>query len=109
MKVFSVIAKILAVLSAVIGAIYVLATYGDKIVAWCKDIMARLPECTFCDEDDEDIEVEIEVDEASEVEEPVVEEPEVEELVEEVAAEEVVEEVAEAADAVVADDADFEA
>jgi hypothetical protein len=104
MKVFSVIAKILAVLSAVIGAIYVLATYGDKIVAWCKDVMARLPECTFCDDDDEDIEVEIEIDE-----EPVVEEPEVEELVEEVPAVEVIEEVVEAADAVVADDADFEA
>lgn len=107
MKVFSVIAKIIAALAAAIGAIYVLATYGDKIVAWCKDVMASLPECSFCD-DDEDVEVEVEV----------VEEPEVVEVVEEVVAEEVpveevieevVEEVAEAVDAVVADDADFEA
>jgi hypothetical protein len=56
-------------------------------------------------DDDEDIEVEIEIDEEPVVEVPVVEEPEIEELVEEVAAEE----VAEAVDAVVADDADFEA
>jgi hypothetical protein len=100
MKAFSIIAKIIAALAAAIGAIYVLATYGDKIVAWCKNVIDSLPECSFCDDDDEDIEVEIEIDE-----EPVVEEPEIEELVEEVAAEE----VAEAVDAVVADDADFEA
>lgn len=103
MKIFSVIAKILAVLSAVIGAIYVLATYGDKIVAWCKDVMARLPECTFCDEDDDEVEVEIEIDEEPEVEE-VVEVAPVEEVIEEA-----VEEVVEAVDAVVADEADFEA
>lgn len=55
MKVFSVIAKIIAVLSAVIGAVYVLATYGDKIVAWCKNLIDSLPECSFCDDDDDDI------------------------------------------------------
>jgi hypothetical protein len=105
MKAFSIIAKIIAALAAAIGAIYVLATYGDKIVAWCKNVIDSLPECSFCDDDDEDIEVEIEIDEEPVVEESVVEEPEIEELVEEVAAEE----VAEAVDAVVADDADFEA
>lgn len=105
MKVFSVITKIIAALAAAIGAIYVLATYGDKIVAWCKNVMESMPECSFCDDDDDDVEVEIEIDE----------EPVVEELVEEVAAEdapieEVIEEaVEEVADAIVADDADFEA
>ena len=39
MKVFSVIAKILVALAAIAGAVYVAATYGDKIVAWAKKLM----------------------------------------------------------------------
>lgn len=42
MKVFGIIVKIAVALAAVAGLVYVAATYGDKIVAWCKDIMARL-------------------------------------------------------------------
>ena len=30
------ILKILAVLAAIAGIVYVIATYGDKIVAWAK-------------------------------------------------------------------------
>ena len=37
--------KLLAALAAVAGAIYVIATYGEQIVAWCKKVMAMLPEC----------------------------------------------------------------
>ena len=44
MKFVSAIFKILAALAFVAGAIYLLATYGDKIVAWCKKILA----CECC-------------------------------------------------------------
>ena len=39
MKVFSIIAKLFAVLATAVGAIVLLATYGEKIVAWCKKTM----------------------------------------------------------------------
>ena len=48
MKIFSTIVKIAAALAAVIGAIYVVANYGDKIVAWAKGVYAKLSECC-CD------------------------------------------------------------
>ena len=37
--------KLLAALAAVAGAVYVIATYGEQIVAWCKKVMAMLPKC----------------------------------------------------------------
>ena len=43
MKVFTAVVKILAALAAVAGAVYVIATYGDKIVAWAKNLMAKCP------------------------------------------------------------------
>lgn len=45
MKAFKTVAKIFVALAAVAGAVYVVATYGDKIVAWCKDMLNRLPCC----------------------------------------------------------------
>ena len=109
MKAFAVIAKILAALATVIGAIYLLATYGDKIVEWCKNLMASLPEISCFDPDEDEDEDEDEDDEPEVVE--VVEEPAeeatVEEIVEDVI-EDVVETAEEVADAVVADEADFE-
>lgn len=45
MKVFRGIMKVLAALAAVAGAIYVLATYGEKIVAWCKKILDKVNDC----------------------------------------------------------------
>lgn len=45
MKAFNTIVKILAALAAVAGAVYVVATYGDKIVAWAKKLWATLPQC----------------------------------------------------------------
>ena len=37
--------KVLTALAAIAGAVYVIATYGDKIVAWAKKIMAACPCC----------------------------------------------------------------
>lgn len=45
MKVLSAVVKITVALAAVAGAVYVLATYGDKIVAWAKRMLGCL-ECT---------------------------------------------------------------
>ena len=41
MKVFGKILKVLAALAAVVGAIYLLATYGEKICAWARMILDR--------------------------------------------------------------------
>ena len=93
MKAFTIVMKILAAAAAVVGAVYVAATYGDKIVAWAKKL---LPACPACEETEE---APAEVEAAEEVAEeaPVVEE-------------EVVEEEAPAVEeeAPVADEADFE-
>ena len=44
--------KLLAALATVAGAIYLIATYGEQIVAWCRKVMSMLPQrdcgCT-CD------------------------------------------------------------
>ena len=39
MKVFGIIMKIVIALAAVAGAVYIAATYGDKIVAWAKKLL----------------------------------------------------------------------
>ena len=93
MKAFTIIMKILAAAAAVVGAIYVAATYGDKIVAWAKKMLG----CPACEETEEAPVAE----EAVEEEAPVVEEA-VEEVVEEETAPAAQEE------APVADEADFE-
>ena len=38
--------KVLTALAAVAGTVYVIATYGDKIVAWAKKILAKFPSCS---------------------------------------------------------------
>lgn len=90
MKTASIIAKILAALAAIAGVVYVIATYGDKIVAWAKNLLKR-DECCECECEDCDCE------ECCD---------ECEEIAEEVAEEEAVEAAEE--EAVVASDADFE-
>ena len=97
MKAAKVIAKILVALAAVAGAVYVIATYGNQIVAWCKKVLASLP-CPCC-------KGEVVEEAAEEAAEETVEEAveEAVEAVEEVPAEEP------AAEAVEAEDADFEA
>ena len=102
MKAMNTIIKLLTALATIAGIVYIVATYGEQIVAWCKKMLASMPKCPACEEEAE-VEVDITVEEdAAEA---------AEEAAEEVAAEEVpVEEAAEAAaeDAEpVADDADF--
>lgn len=48
MKLAKTITKILVALAAVAGAVYVVATYGDKIVAWAKKVLASLHCCDCC-------------------------------------------------------------
>lgn len=82
--------KVLTALAAVAGIVYIIATFGDKIVAWAKKL---LPSCQP--------EVEVEV---------VTEEAPAEEAEEEVLAEETpVEEVIVEETTPVAEDTDFEA
>ena len=91
MKLFSAVLKILAALAAVAGVVYVVATYGDKIVAWAKNLLAKFSCCTCeectcpCEDDCDDCKCEGDCDNCTCGEEV----EEVEEVVEEVAAEEV--------------------
>ncbi|MGN0999259.1 MAG: hypothetical protein ACI4PO_06880 [Faecousia sp.] len=97
MKVLSAVVKITVALAAVAGAVYVLATYGDKIVAWAKRMLGCL-ECAPAEDDP--------AEEADAV--PCCEEPAPAEApapVEEPAAEEP---VSEPSSDVVAKDTDFE-
>ena len=77
MKAVNTIIKILTALAAVAGVIYIVATYGEQIVAWCKKTLESFPKCPFCEADEEEI-----VEEAAEAEEaePVAEEIPVEEV-----------------------------
>lgn len=49
MKIFSTIMKIVVALAAVAGAIYVVATYGEKITAWAKNLLNSCKCCCDCD------------------------------------------------------------
>ena len=50
MDTFKAIVKILTALAAIAGLIYVIATYGDKIVAWAKKLLAQCPcKCNVAD------------------------------------------------------------
>ncbi|MDO5401139.1 MAG: hypothetical protein Q4F17_09185 [Eubacteriales bacterium] len=49
MKTLNTIVKIITALAAVAGVVYVVATYGDRIVAWAKRLMESLPKCPACD------------------------------------------------------------
>lgn len=91
--------KLLAALATIAGAVYVIATYGDKIVEFAKKIWAAMPKCPNCEET-EAVAEEPAVEEAAE-EAPVVEEAPAAE--EEPVAEEVVVEETEP----VAEEADF--
>lgn len=105
MKSVNTIVKILTALAAVAGAIYLIATYGDKIVAWAKKMLASCPcKCNVEDCADCECECECACEEAAE-EAPAEEAPAAEEAVEEAPIEEVVIEETEP----VADEADFEA
>ena len=67
--------KILTALAAIVGAVYVVATYGDKIVQWAKNLLAS---CPFCNNECEVVEEDFVTEEAP-AEEPAAEEVPVEE------------------------------
>ena len=98
------VVKLLTALATIAGIVYVVATYGDKIVEWAKKIWAAMPKCPNCEEAEpvaEEAAVEeVPAEEAPVEEAPVEEAPAAEE--EPVAEEVVVEETAP-----VAEEADF--
>lgn len=50
MKAAKTIAKIVVALAAVAGVVYVIATYGERIVAWARKLLNRAEcDCCFCD------------------------------------------------------------
>ena len=93
--------KILTALATIAGAVYIIATYGEQIVAWAKKVWNMLPKCPCCEEvvDTEIAEEEAPV-EAEAAEEAVAEEVPVEEA----AAEEVPEVIVTETDSVAAEE-----
>ena len=101
------IAKILTALAAIAGVVYIVATYGEQIVAWAKKIMNSLPQCPSCEEA-EIVEEFVEETAPEAAEEAVAEEAAAEEVpVEETPAEEPAPEVVVAEHEPVAEEADF--
>ncbi len=105
MNAFKTVVKILTALAAVAGVIYIIATYGDKIVAWAKKMLEQCPckckveDCGECEcKCGGECECECEC-EAAPVEEAA--------PAEEAPAEEVVEEIVVEEGEPVADEADF--
>ena len=53
MKSFSSILKIIAVLAAIVGIVYVAAVYGERIVAWARSVLKKFRgEKFYCYDDD---------------------------------------------------------
>lgn len=75
MKTLNTIVKIATALAAVAGAVYVVATYGDQIVAWAKRLMESFPKCPNCNCDCTCAAEDAEFDEAPVEEVPVEEAP----------------------------------
>lgn len=101
MKTFALVAKILAALAAAAGVVFIVATYGDKIVAWCKEMLAKCPCANPVEAEPvaEEVVAEEAVAEEVAAEEPVAEEVVVEEApVEAPAAEEPIAEEADFAE-----------
>ena len=79
--------KILTAIATLAGAIYIIATYGEQIVAWAKKMLNSLPKCPAAEEAETVVEfaeeaVEEAAEEVEEVAEPA-EEPAPEVVVEE--------------------------
>ena len=103
MKAMNTIIKILTALAAVAGVVYIIATYGEQIVAWCKKTLASLPKCPACEEAEPEF-VEDVFEDAAEV---TTEEAPAEEVAVEVPAEEPAPEVVVAENEPVAAEEDF--
>ena len=86
-------AKIMAAVAAIAGAGYLIATYGDKIVAWAKKILGCTcccdEECECCENGECTCEEDCECCECEEAAEEARAEEAAEEVVEEAPAEEV--------------------
>ena len=54
MKTLKVIGKIVVALAAIAGIVYVVATYGDRMVAWARKTLTRYKDCDTCDCDCDD-------------------------------------------------------
>lgn len=71
---FNTIVKLFTALAAAVGAVYIVATYGDKIVEWAKGIMSgcccksavNAPIATESDFTDKQEEAPVQAEEASE-------------------------------------------
>ena len=100
MKAMNTIIKILTALATVAGIVYIVATYGEQIVAWAKKMLNALPKCPACEE------AEV-VEEAEAEAETTAEEVAAEEPAEEVAVEEPAPEVIVTENEPVAEDTDF--
>lgn len=80
MKTGKLIAKIAVAAVAVAGIVFVVATYGDKIVAWCKKLISscKKSECCIVDEataeEEAEVTVEVVAEEEAAAEEAVAEE-----------------------------------
>jgi hypothetical protein len=48
MKTFNKIMKAIAAIAAIIGIVYVIATYGDRIVAWANNLLDRFFDKRTC-------------------------------------------------------------
>ena len=91
MKIAATIAKVLTALATVAGIVYIVATYGDKIVAWAKSLLSKFSccECDGCEcNENGECTCECECDDCDCECEEEVEEPAAEEVAEEPAAEE---------------------
>ena len=78
MKPINTIVKILTALAAIAGAVYIIATYGEKIVEWAKKVWNAMPKCPCCEEEEVEVEFVTEeeaVAEEAPAEEAVAEEP----------------------------------
>lgn len=62
MKALKVIAKIVVALAAIAGIVYVVATYGDRIVAWTRKLLNRCTCCCDCECDCEECDCEDDCD-----------------------------------------------
>lgn len=56
--------KIAAALAAIAGVVYVIATYGEKIVAWCRNLLSTICWEDCCIYDDDFCEEDVQADEA---------------------------------------------
>ena len=64
MKLWKTLASVVVTLAAIAGVVYVIATYGERIVAWARNLLNRFSCscCCDCECDCEDCECDCECD-----------------------------------------------